>query len=294
MDAAPARDDVAHFLAGICTAEGPEQLTALARGAVRELAPRQLRRLYQEVERAADAPRAEAFLAASPLRVMLARREPPDFENTALSSHARFYATPGVKQSDKLLLVVFAAQGGEAFMVEPRLLLRLPARRFDMLRLRAHDGIDYPHGVPGFGDGFGGTCRAIADLAAGYAGAAAIGSSLGAYTALRAAIAARLQFGIALSGRFSALKWAMRRQGMRSFDPLCACIPGPGPALRAYYSADHARDARHAKMLATMRPDIELRGLPGMQDHNVVPRMITDGSFDELLKEIAQVAVRKG
>jgi hypothetical protein len=175
-----------------------------------------------------------------------------------------------------------------------RLLMRLPRGRLDLLQLRAPDGGDYPRGVPGLGDGFFAVGRAVADVARGYAGAAALGTSLGGYTALRAAVLTGLRAGVSLSGRFTALSTNGGERGAMAYDPLCGCTRAARTALIAYYARRHAVDAAHARRLAAMHPPVQLRGVDGRGDHNVMVAMLPSGAFDGLLEEVLRLCREGG
>ncbi len=280
--AMPAADEVGEHFARLRAEQHPERLHELTMLAVRELAPHQLRRLYQSIAAMRD-PQAEKFLAQAPLRPVLLRQEPPEFDNHPLASHARLFCAAGVPKERKVLLVVFAGINGEVFMATPRLLMRLPRGRFDLLRLRHADLLDYPHGVPGFAGSFAALFHRIAALAKGYDAVATLGGSLGGYSALRAAVLLRARHGISLAGRFSDIKWMKAGPPVPGFDPLCTCTPSAGTTLYAFYPTEHRRDARNAEALKLMHPTVQLRPLEA-HDHNVLAPMVADGSFDRLIQ----------
>ena len=284
-------DEAAHYFALASSCGDPERMAEITEDAARNLAPNQLTWLYRRVDAMADRRRSELFQSTARLWKWLLELDGPVFDNRRLTSHARLYAAHGVPSERKVLLVIFTGKGGGLFISTARFLVRLPRDRFDVLWLQTPDGYDYPHGVPGFGDSFAGVCRSIAAIMPGYAGAAAIGGSLGGYSALRAAVLLDMGVGISLSGRFSSVRWLKGKPATPAFDPLCACAPPTRAALSAYYSVDHEGDARNAALLAAMRPSVKQVPLRTHR-HNVLAHIVADGRFDPIFEGIYRTAVR--
>ncbi len=284
-------DEAAHYFALASACGDPERMVEITEAAVRNLAPHQLTWLYRQVDAMADRERSMLFQSTARLWKWQLALDAPVFDNRRLTSHARLYAAHGAPSSRKVLLVVFTGQGGGLFIPTARFLVRLPRDRFDVLWLQTLEGYDYPHGVPGFGDSFAGVCRSIAALAPAYAGVAAIGGSLGGFSALRAAILLDMGVGISLSGRFSSIRWWQGKPDAPSFDPLCGCAPPSRAALLAYYSADHEGDSLNAERLAAMRPRVQLVPLRTHR-HNVLAHIVADGRFDPIFEGVFETAAR--
>jgi hypothetical protein len=271
-----------------CTdAQEIAEVTSLA---TRDLAPNQLSAIYKRIEALAEPARLALFESNGKLWRLLTRREPPGFDNLRIAANARLFVAHDVSRADKVLLVVFSGAGGGMFISTMRLLMRLPRGRFDVLWLWPADGADYPHGVPGFADSFAGVCDRVRGFTPGYGGVAAIGGSLGGYSALRAGLVLDLPVAVSLSGRFSSLMWAIDKPSAPAFDPLCACLGPRRTTLTAYYSADHPLDAVQADKLAAMNPSVQGVAMP-THDHNVLAQLMADGGFDTVFEGIYRRAM---
>jgi hypothetical protein len=296
FESAPGReegeaDEAERYFALVRACGDRQRMAEITEAAARNLAPHQLTWLYRQVDAMADRERSQMFQSTARLWKWQLELDGPVFDNRRLSSHARLYAAHGVAAARKVLLVIFTGQGGGLFISTARFLVRLPRDRFDVLWLQTAEGYDYPHGVPGFGDSFVGVCRSIAAMAPAYAGVAAIGGSLGGFSALRAAVLLDMGAGISLSGRFSGIRWWSGKPDAPSFDPLCACAPPSGAALTSYYSADHEGDALNAAKLAAMRPDVQLVPLRTHR-HNVLAHIVADGQFDPIFEGVYRTSAR--
>lgn len=286
-------DDVAVFLARARDGADAEAVGEVAIDAARELAPHQLHTLYRAVAALKDAERVEWFRVKAKLWHVLLRPGQPVYDNIALSTHARLFASIAAPPGAKLLLILFGGVNGEVFMPSVQFLRRLPPGRCDLLRLRAAEGVDFQSGVPGLGDSLAATCRVIGDLLAGYAGGAALGGSLGGFAALRAAVLLGLDAGIALSGRFNELHRLAGASVGAAFDPMCGCMAPRATLLTAFAGADHALDLRHAAMLSAMHPAVRVVRVEGAHDHNIAAQMVADGSFNALLDDILGLVARR-
>lgn len=287
-------NEITFFFRLIKKCRDPEDLGALARAVGGELAPHQLKRLYQRIAELCPPETTQVFRTKAPGWMLFQRGEPPRFQNTRLSSHARFFEAEGAARSAKVLLVLFSGRRGEAFMPISRLLARLPAQRFDVLRLRADQEGEYPCGVPGIGDSFFAVCEALRQRAAAYAGTVAIGTSLGGFSALRAAVLAGLPVGLSLAGRFTKFDPEATALDVAAYDPLCPCTPRPACRILAYFSVQNEIDTLNAEMLRTMYPNAELFPVTDSEDHNVMAQLAATGQLDRLFAELDGMARSRG
>jgi len=284
-------DEVALFLRLVEAADDTDRLREIAESAGRELAPQELRKLYQQIEVLPDQEKVQRFRLRAPGWQLFLRKQPPVFSNTRLSTHARFFESVGAPKPIKTLLVLFAGRGGEAFMPTSRLLARLPLGMFDVLRVRADSDGDYPCGVPGLGTNFFDLCTSIRELAAPYVGSAALGASLGGFAALRAAVMAEMQVAISLSGRFTLLRPQDRSTMVAAFDPLCGCMKAAAPRLIAFHAAAHKVDALHAQKLAAIAPRVHHVAVPDVENHNVVAQLTAVGALDQLFEDLREYSL---
>lgn len=276
----------------IKTCDDPVRLTRLAKVVGGELAPQQLRRLYQRVAALPDAELVKAFRAQAPGWMLFQRQEPPAFRNTRISANVRLFEAVGTRRANKTLLVLFTGRRGEAFVPMSRMLARLPPKAFDVLRLRPDIKGEYPRGVPGIGGNFLEVCAYIRGMVPDYAGGAALGTSLGGFAALRGARLAGLGVGISLSGRFTLFRPEITAMDVASFDPLCACSRAANPTLIAYYSADNQTDTLNGAMLKTIYPAARLKPVKDSKIHNVVAQLTATGEFDTILAQLQTLGAR--
>lgn len=278
------------FADSILACTDPDGIELLASRAANELAPLEARWLYARMAELTAHPSARMFGARARLPAIILRGELPPYRNVRVAERAQLFVAPGAARAGKILLIAFTCMRGSLFMPMLRLLLQLPFGRFDVLRLRAADDRDYTHGVPGFAHDWPGLAARLRLEVRGYAAAATIGASLGGFAALRAALLADLPLGISLSGRFSVLDWLRGARRVPDFDPLCACLRPRRTQLVACFAADHQQDSLDAARIAQVRPGTRLLAVQDVRDHNVVSRMIVDGSLDALLAELAALA----
>jgi len=286
-------NEINFFFGLIKKCRDPEDLATLARAVGGELAPHQLRRLYERIERLCPEETTRIFRMKAPGWMLFQRQEPARFDNFRISSHARFFEAEGAARADKVLLVLFSGRRGEAFMPISRLLARLPARRFDVLRLRADNEGEYPRGVPGIGGSFRAVCDALRQRAADYAGAAAVGTSLGGFSALRAAVLGGLTVGLSLAGRFTKFDPELTAFDVAAYDPLCHCTPRPPAQLLAYFSGQNEIDTQNAAMLQAIVPNVELVPVNESGDHNVMAQLAGSGQLDRIFAELDAAARRR-
>jgi hypothetical protein len=286
-------DEVDFFFGVIEKCRDPDDLEILARWVGSQLAPMQLRQLYQRVERLCPRDTTVIFRQRAPGWMLFQRRETPRFINTRLSSHARLFESEGAAREEKVLLVLLSAIDGGVLVAISRLLARLPERRFDVLWLRPHDEGEYPSGVPGIGTSFRAVCDALRQRAAGYAGAGALGASLGGLAALRAALLGNLGVGVSLGGRFTRFDPGLTAFDVASYDPLCGCSPRPPARLLAYFSEENMIDSRSAAMLQAMVPGVELMPVQNSGEHNVMVQLAGSGELDRIFTELDTAARRR-
>lgn len=286
-------NEAEHYFRALLRCETGQQVADVTSAATRDLAPNQLRNIYGDLGSVADPDLLELLKANANLWMVVQRKKQAVYDNVRLATRARLFRSPGVSRARKVLLIAFAGVGGDMFITTTRLLMRLPVGRFDVLWLWPADDMDYPTGVPGFGNSFLNVCNNLQKLLPGYGGVAALGGSLGGFAALRAALLLDLPAGVSLSGRFSALRWKIGRSDTPDFDPLCGCLRPARTSLTAYYSANHAQDAAQAAKLAALNPRVRL--IPReTHNHNVLAQMLADGTFDGAFERIYESAMMRG
>ncbi|MBV8978148.1 MAG: hypothetical protein JOZ13_12300 [Alphaproteobacteria bacterium] len=178
------------------------------------------------------------------------------------------------------------------------------AHRVNVIYLRDFGKRAYLRGVSALGASEEETVAALKRMAdeLGAKRLIAMGSSSGGFSALRLGALMGADAAVSFSGptamamfldstRVSAwnpnffVKAMIEREGELPFDLVPVLSKRWTTKFIQVYGAQSAEDARQARRLEGL-PGVELRAVPGVDDHFVVDHMIGDGSFEALLEEL--------
>jgi hypothetical protein len=261
------------FLLAICASDDPENIKRLATEAACNLAPLELKDLYNRIEHTGLQVPVDVFRRSAPLWGELNRRDIklPDFDNIRISTHARFYISKDSSRK-KALLIIFTGLTGMAGINYCRLLNRIPAG-MDVLFVRRHKNFDYRFGVPGLGNGFLDSCKRMESLLSikKYQGVGCLGTSLGGLWALRAAMVLRANIGVSMSGSFSrCVRDVSPYDQDIEDDPLLSYQRNQSARLYCFYGAGAMEDAKDAERFRSMVPSVSLVPVEGFSGHHVM------------------------
>lgn len=261
------------FLQAICATDDSEKIQKLGMEAACTFSPIELKELYEHIERAGLRVPVDVFRRVAPFWVALNRRDIklPKFENISISTHARLFVAKDFI-SPKGLLIVFTCMSGRVEGSYCRLLTRIPSG-LDVLFVRRLKGGDYRSGVPGFGNGFMESCHGMEKVitTGQYQGVGCLGTSMGGFWAIRAAMNLRANVGVSLSGRYFPQRLAISRYGEDSeVDSINPLQLDQSTRLYCFFGDKAMNDVRDAERFRSRVPSVSLVPLKGHTEHNTL------------------------
>ncbi|MEZ4629936.1 MAG: hypothetical protein R2880_04340 [Deinococcales bacterium] len=290
-DAAALQSLKTSLLATILAAENGMEIKEVTKKADSFLSTHELRELYIEIEKHKIGASRQEFRRNAYLANMLKKDELQltEYQNIALSSHARFFYCDKTNAHEKCLIIFFSCAGGMIGMGNCLFLSKLPLNRCDVLFLNRHRHYDYRYGVPGIGEGIVDTCLKLQEILSSerYAGVCCIGFSMGGLWALRTAILMNTSIGVALSGTFAIKK----REDSPfdndiEYDPLSEYSNVSSAKLFCFHSEHSKRDADDALKFQELFPRTKLKVLEAAKEHNIFALLSAQRKLDTFLSEM--------
>ncbi|MEO8243414.1 MAG: hypothetical protein ABI832_13995 [bacterium] len=222
---------------------------------------------------------------------LMAQQQVQRFASREIAADATLY-TGADSPAGRRLLIAFTGRKNRMMMPLPLFLQEVEAATWDVLVLRDSRLSQFRLGCEGLADTFPDLARKVADLAAPYLAATAIGASMGGLAAIRLGLARPAVRGISIGGRFptDAARLLMAEYPGPAFDPICACLPVIPRNLFFVHAEGHTLDREAAKLCVGLTGGVRVR-IKDQQRHYVLWQCHQTGSLRAFLTHILDPAI---